>query len=87
MSRSKSQREAQKRYVKKHYRLEVLLPADAEQKLKEHAESMNMSVSAFTNRALQLTIKRDRREKEMQEQSQNSKQQMRMRKASKKTNT
>ena len=81
--RSKSQKEAQKRYVKKHYRLEVLLPIGAEQKLKEHAEMLGMSVSQFTNRALQLTIKQDR--KIMEEQKRNN--DMRMHKPAKKTDT
>ncbi len=90
--RTKSQKEAQKRYVKRHYRLEVLLPMDAKEKLRNHAESMNMSVAAFTNRALQLTIKndikaREQKEQEMQEPIQNNNQQMRMHKPSKKTNT
>ncbi len=85
MSRSKSQKEAQKRYVKKHYRLEVLLPAKAEETLKEHVSLMDMSLSEFTSQALKSAIRQDRKMMEEQKQN-NTNLQMRMRKPSKKSN-
>ncbi len=81
MSRSKSQKEAQKRYAQKHYRLEVLLPANAEEKLKEHVNLMGMSISEFTSQALKRAIKQDRK---MLEQQNNTNQQPRMHKPIKK---
>ena len=86
MSRSKSQKEAQKRYVKKHYRLEVLLPANAPKILQEHANLMGMSITEFTNQALKRAIKLDRKMLKEQ-QSNNSDPQMRMHKPTKKSNT
>ncbi len=60
MSASKKQKEALKRYVKKHDRLEVLLPLGAKQILKEHVNMLGVSMTKYADRALKMAIAHDR---------------------------
>lgn len=60
MSINKNQKQAMKRYVQKHDRLEILLPKGAKAILKEHTDKLGISMTKFADRALQRAIKNDR---------------------------
>lgn len=81
MRTSTKQKEATKRYVAKHDRLEVLLPKGAKDILRAHVKLMNTSMTQFTSVALKQAIKQDRK---MLEEQNNTNQQLRMHKPIKK---
>lgn len=57
-----AQAEAHKRYMKDFVEIKVRMTADKRSIVQEHAASMGESATAFINRAIDETMKRDSRE-------------------------
>lgn len=59
----KSSTKAQNKYIDKTYdRINLVVPKGKKDKIKAHAESMGESVIAFINRAIDITMKNDKKE-------------------------
>ena len=59
-----AQAEAHKRYMKDFVEIKVRMKADKRTIVQEHATSMGESATAFINRAIDETMKRDSQESE-----------------------
>lgn len=62
MTISKSQRKAVQKYTKNNYdRLNILTPKGKKEEIKQHAKEYGESLNAFVNRAIDETIKKDKK--------------------------
>ena len=57
--KTEAQKRAQKKYIEKVARVEIIMEPEKKKRLQEHAEDQGESVNAFVNRAIDETMERD----------------------------
>ena len=58
-SKTEAQQRAQEKYMEKTARIEITMPTEKKDRIKEHVSETGESVNRFINRAISETMERD----------------------------